>query len=361
MGFLGESGVTALWNKVRANFGNKLTVNGTTVTLQNGAATPTNLSQITIPDATASAAGAMSAADKSKLDGIATGANKYSHPTSSGNKHIPSGGSSGQILRWSADGTAAWGADTDTTYDAATTSAAGLMSAADKSKLDGIATGANKYEHPVIHSVDQTGVHFYKIALNTGGHVKLISEVKKADITALGIPAQDTTYSAATTSAAGLMSAADKTKLDGIAAGANNYELPNIHQSVKSTMGLQSIEIDLKGRVIGWRTTEKWEITNLGIPSTDDMNAAIAAAQVGAAKYQGAVSSNDTISGSSYKAGWYWVVSKAGTYVGETCEVGDMIFANTDKGSAYSAAHFDVVQNNIVEMTASEVEAVCTL
>lgn len=32
----------------------------------------------------------------------------------------------------------------DTTYSAATTSAAGLMSAADKAKLDGIATGANK-------------------------------------------------------------------------------------------------------------------------------------------------------------------------------------------------------------------------
>lgn len=32
----------------------------------------------------------------------------YSHPTSSGNKHIPSGGSSGQFLGWSADGTAKW-------------------------------------------------------------------------------------------------------------------------------------------------------------------------------------------------------------------------------------------------------------
>ena len=32
----------------------------------------------------------------------------YTHPTTSGNKHIPSGGSSGQILEWSADGTAKW-------------------------------------------------------------------------------------------------------------------------------------------------------------------------------------------------------------------------------------------------------------
>ena len=68
----------------------------------------------------------------------------YTHPTTSGNKHIPAGGSSGQILRWSADGTAAWGNDNNTTYSPATTSANGLMSSSDKAKLDGIATGANK-------------------------------------------------------------------------------------------------------------------------------------------------------------------------------------------------------------------------
>lgn len=59
--------------------------------------------------ATQSANGLLSAADKKKLDGIAASANNYSHPTSSGNKHIPSGGSSGQILKWSAAGTAVWG------------------------------------------------------------------------------------------------------------------------------------------------------------------------------------------------------------------------------------------------------------
>lgn len=81
-------------------------------------------------------------AEKTKLAGIADGANKYTHPTTSGNKHIPSGGSSGQILRWSADGTAVWGADNNTTYSDATQSAHGLMTAADKKKLDGIAAGA---------------------------------------------------------------------------------------------------------------------------------------------------------------------------------------------------------------------------
>ena len=50
----------------------------------------------------------------------------YTHPTTSGNKHIPSGGSSGQILKWSADGTATWG--NEKSVPLATTSANGLMS-----------------------------------------------------------------------------------------------------------------------------------------------------------------------------------------------------------------------------------------
>ena len=83
-------------------------------------------------------------ANTKKLSGIEDNANNYVHPTTSGNKHIPSGGSSGQILRWSADGTAVWGDDKDTKYSNATQSASGLMTAEDKTKLDGIAIGANK-------------------------------------------------------------------------------------------------------------------------------------------------------------------------------------------------------------------------
>lgn len=59
--------------------------------------------------ATTTANGLLTSTDKLKLDGIAAGANKYVHPTTTGNKHIPSGGTSGQILVWSANGTAKWG------------------------------------------------------------------------------------------------------------------------------------------------------------------------------------------------------------------------------------------------------------
>lgn len=204
--------------------------------------------------ATTSAAGLMSAADKTKLDGVAAGANNYSHPTSSGNKHIPTGGSAGQILRWSADGTATWGADKDTTYaafkgatsDAAggaglvpapatantaqflrgdgtwatpvnttyndvTTSTHGLMTPTDKAKLDGIANNANNYVHP---SYTAKSAGLYKVTVDAQGHVSAATAVAKADITALGIPSKDTTYSAVTQSTNGLMTAADKKKLD---------------------------------------------------------------------------------------------------------------------------------------------------
>lgn len=46
--------------------------------------------------------------EKQKLSGIEDNANNYVHPTTSGNKHIPSGGTDGQLLSYSSDGTAQW-------------------------------------------------------------------------------------------------------------------------------------------------------------------------------------------------------------------------------------------------------------
>lgn len=84
---------------------------------------------------------------------------------------------------------------------------------AEKEKLAGIAEGANNYTHPA-YTPQASGL--YKVTVDATGHVSAVAAVEKTDITALGIPAQDTTYSAATAEAAGLMAAADKEKLDGI-------------------------------------------------------------------------------------------------------------------------------------------------
>lgn len=150
-------------------------IEGSNVTLSPNATNDSitiSATDTTYGDATTSASGLMSSTDKTKLDGISAGAEVnqnafskvkvgsttivadaktdtlelvagsnvtltpdatndkitiaatdtvYTHPSTSGNKHIPSGGSSGQILRWSADGTAAWGADSNTTYPAFST------------------------------------------------------------------------------------------------------------------------------------------------------------------------------------------------------------------------------------------------
>ena len=71
---------------------------------------------------------------------------------------------------------------TDTTYDDVTTSTRGLMTAADKTKLDGIASGATKYSHPKF-TAKTSG--FYKIAVNNEGHVTGTTNVEKSDITGL--------------------------------------------------------------------------------------------------------------------------------------------------------------------------------
>ena len=72
--------------------------------------------------------------------------------------------------------------DTNTTYNAATQSAAGLMSAADKTKLDGIATGANNYTHP---SYTAKSAGFYKVTVDATGHVSSTTAVAKSDIEGL--------------------------------------------------------------------------------------------------------------------------------------------------------------------------------
>lgn len=86
---------------------------------------------------------------------------------------------------------------TGTTHGVASTTVAGFMSSADKSKLDGIAAGAT------VSSGTITSVTGTAPISSSGGTTPAIS------------------ISAATTTAAGSMSAIDKQKLDGIGSGAN--------------------------------------------------------------------------------------------------------------------------------------------
>ena len=110
----------------------------------------------------------------------------------------------------------------------------------------------------------------YKITTNAQGHVIGATAVTKSDIVALGIPGQDTdtTYDNATASSDGLMSSEDKTKLDGIATGANNYIHPSSAAGVKSS-GLYKIATDASGHITAATAVTKNDITALGIPAQD--------------------------------------------------------------------------------------------
>lgn len=92
--------------------------------------------------ASASSNGLMSSADKTKLDGLIL---------------VPTGGTTGQVLKKTDDGVA-WQADNNTTYSVATTSDNGLMSSSDKTKLDSIAANANNYTLPNASASTRGGV-----------------------------------------------------------------------------------------------------------------------------------------------------------------------------------------------------------
>ena len=96
----------------------------------------------------------------------------------------------------------------------------------EKLKLNGIEAGANHYVLPVAKKDALGGVKTISAVSDSSGFtpVPIIG----------GIPYyRDTTYKTATPSADGLMSADDKAKLNRIAAGANNYELPTASPAVK--------------------------------------------------------------------------------------------------------------------------------
>ena len=144
----------------------------------------------TYSNATTLVDGLMSKEDKAKLDGVEANANNYVHPNDSSTRHV----SDAQIAAWDAK------ASTDLVEAGVKD---GLMSKEDKTKLDGIAEGANNYVHP------------------DDANTRHVTDTEKAKWNA---KAENTV---ATVIANGLMSAADKVKLDGIAEGANNYVHPN--------------------------------------------------------------------------------------------------------------------------------------
>ena len=210
---------------------------------------------VTLPGATTSEAGMLTAQDKAKLDGLDDG------------RLMPSGGTMGQVLKkdsavdydasWMDDTTGAGGTNlslanqtgttldilsntgTDVTLPSATTTEAGLHSAADKAKSDGVEAGA---------TADQTDAEI-KTAYENNPDTNAFTDAEKAKLTGIDAGAQvnvgtdlsigthvgtsveidsstgtNVIIPGATPSEAGVLSSTDKAKIDGLAI---NRQIPD--------------------------------------------------------------------------------------------------------------------------------------
>ena len=133
-------------------------------------------------------------AEKQKLAGIAAGANNYQHPATHPASMVQQDTTHQFITE---EERRTWNSKPGS--GTATGTSSGLMSAADKQKLDGVAAGANNYQHPASHPasmVQQDSTH------------RFVTDTEKSAWSGKA------STSVATQAANGLMSAADKKALD---------------------------------------------------------------------------------------------------------------------------------------------------
>lgn len=110
-------------------------------------------------------------------------------------------------------------------WTTATTTAAGLMSSNDKTKLDNIEAEANKYVHP--SQTARTGKPAANQTPTFGGTVTVsqVTNDNQGHVTGMTDRTITIPSTTASTTEAGLMSPTDKTKLDGISANANQVTI----------------------------------------------------------------------------------------------------------------------------------------
>ena len=142
-------------------------------------------------------------------------------------------------------------------YQDATQTSSGLMSASDKTKLDNIESGANKYIHPS-HTSAEVGL--YKVSVDSEGHVSSVSSITKSDITSLGIPGEDTHYASKNVVGSSTATSNTTTSLSNGSVYLNSVENNKVTSSHKiSGSGNTTVTSDSSGNiVINSPTTIAW-------------------------------------------------------------------------------------------------------
>lgn len=292
--FLDLAGLTHYDGKIKEKAAGTITLEGQTVKLK--AISGAVIGTFDIPNqvfdlASSTQNGLMSSAHFNKLEGIAEGATKveasdvngkvkingldtavYTHTTGAEQKEAAlvkvttdTEGHVKTVAKVEKGDIVALGIPAqDTTYEDATALKSGLLSAEGFKKLEGIKEGATKVANSsqngnILINDQETQVYvhakhtnlvsgLYKVTVDAEGHVTAGVAVQKADITKLGIPAQDTTYQVATGVKEGLMSAAHFTKLEGVEAKAQVNKIEKI--SVDGSplpINSKGVNIDLSG------------------------------------------------------------------------------------------------------------------
>ena len=280
------------------------------------------------------------------------------------------------------DGT--WGSPINTQYNEATTTQAGLMSSADKTKLNGIAQGANK---TIVDS-----------ALNINSTNPVQNKIIKAELDKKA-PTIHTHNYADSSSAGGAANSALALTTNGgsavqpvyFASGkpvACTYKLEKsvpvnavftdtkYNQGNTTTLGTtkiytatgQNLDGSINQKVVTDELNKKAPLANANLTGTPTVptasnnvnttqiastafvhsvvNEKIAAAD--AMIFKGTLGAGGTITAlpASHKTGWAYKVIIAGTYAGQKCEIGDLVVCLVD-GTVAKDSDWTIVQTNI--------------
>jgi len=211
--------------KIKANSGSAETIShGETITFQQGGATTLSRSgnTITISSTDNNTQRAITSSPSTSTSTSISASWANSH-TNDGELHMPdpSSASAGEFLRY--DGTWQTPPDTNTTYSVGDN---GLtqknFTSTLKTKLDGIATQADKYSSWTLSAGNTSGVSSGKTVTITGSGATSVSQLVSSGNHTINISSTNTTYSVGD---GGLttknFTSALKTKLDGITAGAD--------------------------------------------------------------------------------------------------------------------------------------------
>lgn len=226
----------------------------------------------------------------------------------------------------------------------------GLMTPALLTKLNGIATGAevnqNAFSNVKVGSTTVAAdAKTDTLELVAGSNVTLTPDATNDKVT---IAATDTTALGSMTGTLGV--AHGGTGVATLGAGV-------VYHSASGTGALSIATAANLVSALGTTAVNRATADASGnnIANTYATKTELGTATAGALQYKGVVDAESTITGASYKKGWYYVVGTAGTYVGKTCEVGDMLIAKQDKSSTV-ANDWDAVQSNIEVLSNSEID-----